>query len=80
MNPLIPGASDVLWASAVILNALLVVAALITLARATDKRRWLSTLLFIVFVPFVGPIMAIMTAHGSKLKATRASESDTASA
>ena len=71
MNPLVPGISDVLWASAVILNTGLVIAALISLARAADQRRRLSTILLILFVPIVGPIVALIATRRSRDAATR---------
>ncbi len=67
MNPLIPGVSDVLWACAVIVNTLLVIAALIGLRRATDKRGWLSAVLLVVFVPFVGPVVSLVTTRGRRV-------------
>jgi len=70
MNPLIPSPGDVLWASAAILNAVLMIAALISLARAADKRRWLPTLLLIVFVPFAGPVTALVMTQASARRAT----------
>ena len=61
MNPLIPAVSDVLWALAFTLNFVLVVAALVSLTRAADKRGWISTVLLIVIVPIAGPIASLIT-------------------
>jgi len=60
INPLVPAVSDVLWALAFTLNFVLVVAALVSLARAADKRGWISTVLLIVLVPIAGPIVSLI--------------------
>ena len=60
MNPLVPSISDVFWAVAVILNCILVVAALVSLAISADKRRWISMVLLIVFVPVAGPVASLI--------------------
>jgi hypothetical protein len=64
MSPLVPTAFDVIWAVAVTLHVILVVAALISLSRAADTTKRFGTVLFIVFVPFVGPILSLI-AHRS---------------
>lgn len=60
MNPLIPDATDVVWAVAFIVNFALVVAALVSLARASERGQWFTTVLLIVFLPFVGPVVALV--------------------
>jgi hypothetical protein len=60
MNPLVPAISDVFWAVAVTLNFILVVVALISLATGADKRRWISMVLLIVFVPVAGPVFSLI--------------------
>lgn len=75
MNPLIPGAGDVLLVFALVLNTVLVIAALISLARAADKRRWLSTVLLIVLVPFAGPIVALIATRARRVTPAASSRS-----
>ena len=60
MNPLVPATSDVFWAVAVTLNFILIVAALVALAMSSDKRRWVSQVLLIVFVPVAGPVVSLI--------------------
>lgn len=76
MNPLIPAAGDVLWASAIVLDAVLVIAALISLGRTSDKRGWLSMLLLIVFVPFVGPVVSLISTHRRRVASARPAVGD----
>lgn len=66
MNPLIPGTGDMLLAFAVTLNVVLVIAALVTLAMAADKRGWLSAAVLILFVPLVGPIVSIIASRARR--------------
>ncbi|GAB3142464.1 hypothetical protein [Marisediminicola antarctica] len=63
MNPLIPAVSDVLWALVFILNLVLVVVALVSLARDNDKRGWVTTVLMIFILPIVGPIVSLIAAR-----------------
>lgn len=80
MNPLVPEFSDVLWASALILNAILVVAALVALPRVGDKRRWLSVVLLILIVPIVGPIASLVATRRGRVAQKHLSVNDGASA
>lgn len=66
MNPLIPAGTDVVWAALVTVHALLALAALISLARSHDKKRWIGTALFIILVPFIGPVVSLVAAHRSR--------------
>lgn len=70
MNPLIPDVTDVIWALAFIVNFALVVAALISLARAPERGQWFTTVLLIVFLPFVGPVVALVANRSKRSVAT----------
>lgn len=67
MNPLIPQPSDILWSVAVVVNTILVIMALISLAKADDKRRWLLAVLLIVFLPIVGPLASLAETRGWRI-------------
>lgn len=70
MNPLMPEAGDILLAGAVLLNAVLVVLALVVLLRATDKSNWVAVLLVTMLVPIAGPIVALVALRRRALRAT----------
>lgn len=72
MNPLIPGAGDIALASLVIVNTILVIAALIMLARSTNRPHVVSTVLLILLVPVVGPIVASVAIRRRRGTATSA--------
>lgn len=59
MNPLIPSGADIAWLVAVVVNLVLVVAALVSLARTGDKRHWLTLVLAILLLPYLGPIVSL---------------------
>lgn len=59
MNPLIPTVGDLACALAVIANLVLVTSALWVLRRRRARREWLPVVLFVLFVPFAGPILAL---------------------
>lgn len=76
MNPLVPAVTDVLIATAVVLNSVLVMAALIMLALTADRQRWLSRLLLIVFVPFIGPVVSLLAARARPVDPAQSAKSD----
>lgn len=71
MNPLVPAGTDIVWAALVTLHALLALAALITLALSHDRKGWIGTALFIVLVPFIGPVVALIAARRSRMGGVR---------
>ena len=60
MNPLIPAGTDLVWAILVTLHTVLALAALIFLTLSPGKKGWIGTVLFIVFVPVVGPLVSLI--------------------
>jgi hypothetical protein len=61
MNPLIPGPIDIALSIAVIVNLVLVVAALVSLARSRGYRGKLLAVLLIVLLPLVGPVVSLLS-------------------
>ncbi len=75
MNPLIPGAGDVVLAAVAVLNIVLVVLALAALLRATDRNHWLAIILLTLLVPIGGPVVALIVLHRRNARGlVRASE------
>lgn len=71
MNPLIPSASDVVLAIAVTVHLVLMIVALIQLARTAGKKSWFGTVVFIVLVPVIGPIVSMMATRRDRHVARR---------
>jgi hypothetical protein len=61
VNPLIPGPADIALATLVVFNAVLVVAAVVSLASLGEDRRRLSMLLLIILVPIAGPVVSLIS-------------------
>lgn len=57
MNPLVPGALDVVLASVLVAHALLAIVALVLLARTPAASGRIGSILLIVLVPVAGPVL-----------------------
>ncbi len=71
MNPLIPAGTDIVWATLFTVHALLALAALIALAASPDKKGWIGTALFIILVPFIGPVVSLVAARRARTERVR---------
>ncbi|WP_431075090.1 hypothetical protein [Microbacterium phyllosphaerae] len=79
MNPLVPVGTDIVWAGLVTVHSLLALAALISLARSHDKKGWIGTALFIILVPFIGPVVSLIAAHRSRNEGVGAEQTSVSS-
>lgn len=66
MNPLIPAGTDVAWAILVTAHVLLAIVALISLLRSTEKKARIRTAVFIILVPFAGPLVSLLAMRRSR--------------
>lgn len=57
MNPLVPGALDVVLASVLVAHVLLAIVALVLLARTPAASGRVGSILLIVLVPVAGPVL-----------------------
>lgn len=69
MSPLVPTATDGVFAVAALLNAILVLTAIAHLVRF-PRRGWLAELLLVLFVPLVGPAVSIVASRHATTERT----------